>query len=81
MAKGFGRRLDIYTLQVIVRHRYKEQGEAAFTVRFTDQGWCSWWGMDEPDPDELKWFETDDSAWLALAIGSQDVPGVDDDGF
>lgn len=62
-----------------MRHRYKETGASAFTVRFTDQGWCSWWGVHEPDSDEIKWFETDDSAWLALAIGETDVPGVDDD--
>lgn len=78
MAAGFGRRLDWVTLLVVIRAQFKQRGESAFTLRFTERGWCSWWGVGEPDPDDLKYFETDDSAALALVIGSGDVPGVDD---
>lgn len=77
MATGYGRRLDWVTLLVVIRHEFVRRNESAFTLRFTDQGWCSWWGMDEPD--EIKFYATDDSAALALIVGNDQVPGVDDD--
>lgn len=78
MARGYGRSLDLTTLLVIVRHMFTSQDEVAFTVRFTDNGWTSWWGDREFDPDEGKWFESIDSAVLALIIGNEAVPGADD---
>jgi hypothetical protein len=79
MATGFGRRLDWVTLLAVIRLQFVERGETAFTLRFTERGWTSWWGTGVPDEDDLKWFATDDAAALALIAGNAHVPGVDDD--
>ena len=79
MAAGYGRSLDLTTLLVLIRHRFKEQNETAFSIRFSDEGWTSWWGAGLPDPDETKPFRTIDSAMLALLIGNTEVIGVRDD--
>lgn len=77
MAERYGR-LHWATLLVWMRHEFKERNETAFSLRFTDRGWCSWWGADVPDEDEIKYFRTDDDAVLALLIGKGEVMGVDD---
>lgn len=78
MARGYGRALDVTTLLVLIRHHFQTNNESAFSVRFEDAGWCSWWGAGLPDSDDLKYFESLDSALLALLIGNQNVPGTDD---
>jgi len=77
VAKGYGR-LDITTLTVLLRHRLGEEGIQRFNLCFDkDEGWTGWMGTREPD--ELKFFETPDSALLAMLIGYTVVPGVRDD--
>jgi len=78
VAKGYGRSLDVTTLLVLVRHKFKEEGESAFSLRFSDEGWTSWWGSGLQDEDEAKFFETLDSAILALLIGNAEVAGTND---
>jgi hypothetical protein len=82
MARGFGRSLDMTTLQVLLRHKIVSEHLNAFNVRFdVDLGWMAWLGLtDFGDLQTMpKRFETPDSALLALLIGETNVPGVEGD--
>lgn len=77
MAKSFGRTLDWTTLIVCLRSDLNKAGDERFCLVFDkNQGFTAFFGMREPD--ETKWFETWDSALLALHIGPEEVPGVDE---
>lgn len=77
MAKGFGRTLDWTTLIVVIRNQMNAEDVQRFHLVFDkDQGYTAYFGSVEPD--EPKWFETHDSALLALHIGNEAVPGIDD---
>ena len=76
MARGYGRSLDLLTLTVLLRHNLVQTGDQAFYVSFDkDMGWTAWYGA--RDTDATKWYETLDSALLALLIGKEHVPGTE----
>ena len=80
MARGWGRSLDLVTLMVIIRHRLNVEEVDSFDIRFDKhRGFTAWFGRIEPDEEEMKFFETLDSALLALIVGRESVAGTDDD--
>lgn len=62
---------------VMVRLRMQDHGYDKLNIQFNlNRGWTAWLGPIEPD--DSKYFETQDSALLAVLAGPERVPGVDD---
>jgi hypothetical protein len=77
MAKGFGGTLHWPTLMAIITHQMNVgETNRMFLVFDKNKGYTAYLGT---EGDDQKYFETHDSALLALIIGAESVPGVADD--